>query len=60
MQTLSSARRTAMELASAVEWTATVLDAHLAAGANDPQGDFSTVGDEDFFKHDGLCLRLIR
>ncbi len=35
-------------------------DAHLSAGANDPQGDFSTVGDQDFLEHDGLCLRLIR
>jgi hypothetical protein len=27
------------------------LDAHFAAGALDTQRDFTTVGDEDFFKH---------
>ena len=26
-------------------------DAHFATGANDPQGDFTTVGDEDFLEH---------
>jgi hypothetical protein len=32
------------------------LDAHLAAGALDAQGDFAAIGDEDFFKH-GFVLR---
>ena len=27
------------------------LDAQLAAGANDPKGDFAAVGDEDFLDH---------
>jgi hypothetical protein len=27
------------------------LDAHFAAGALDAQRNFTTIGDEDFFKH---------
>ena len=27
------------------------LDAHLAAGADDPQGDFSAIGDQDLGEH---------
>jgi len=36
------------------------LDAHLAAGALNAQGDFATIGDEDFFEHDGCWLRFRR
>ena len=28
------------------------FDVHLAAGADDAHGDFTTVGDQDLFKHD--------
>jgi len=28
-------------------------DAHLAAGAVDPEGDFAAIGDEDLLEH--LC-----
>ena len=28
-------------------------DAHLAQGADDPDGDFAPVGDEDFAEHQG-------
>ena len=34
-------------------------DAHFAAGAQYAQGDFATVGDEDFFQHN-LCLMVSR
>ncbi len=33
------------------------LDAHLAAGALDAQGDFAAVGDQDLLKHSGKRLR---
>ena len=28
------------------------MDAHLAAGAMDAQGDFAPIGDENFFEHE--------
>ena len=31
------------------------LDAELAAGADDAQGDLAAVGDEDFLEHDGAA-----
>jgi hypothetical protein len=30
------------------------LDAKLATGAHDPQGDFTAIGDEDFLNHQKL------
>ena len=32
------------------------FDAHLAAGANDADGNFAAIGDEHSFEH-GLCLK---
>ena len=52
MQTASSAKRTWSASASAVEWTATVGDAELAAGADDAQRDLAAVGDEDLLEHE--------
>ncbi len=48
MQTLSSASRTCMASASAVECTATVENAELFAGAQHTQCDLAAIGDEDF------------
>jgi hypothetical protein len=36
---------------SAVEWTATGLDAHLAAGAEDAERDLAPLGDQDLVEH---------
>ena len=36
-----------MASASAVEWTATVCDAELLAGAQDAERDLAAVGDQD-------------
>ena len=40
-----------MASASAVEWTATVCDAQLLAGAQDAQRDLAAIGDEDLVEH---------
>ena len=34
------------------------LDAELAAGADDPQGDLAAVGDEDFLEHAGYAVLI--
>jgi len=51
MQTLSSARRTCIASASAVEWHRDRGDAKLFAGAQDAQSDLAAVRDQDFFEH---------
>ena len=51
MHTLSSASRTCMASASAVECTATVGDAELLAGTFDAKRDLSPVGDQDLVEH---------
>jgi hypothetical protein len=32
------------------------FDAHAAGSSGNTAGDFATVGDEDFFKHDGVSF----
>ena len=59
MQTLSSARRTCIASASAVECTATVRDAQLAAGALDAQRDLAAIGDQDFLEQRRAYSRII-
>jgi len=49
----SSASRTCMASASAVECTTTRLDAEFLAGAQHPKRDFAAIGDEDFLKTSG-------
>ena len=42
-----------MASASAVECTATVGDAELLAGAQDPERDLAAIGDQDLVEHRG-------
>jgi hypothetical protein len=35
------------------------FDAHFAAGALDAQRYFTTIGNENFFKHKGECLTTL-
>jgi hypothetical protein len=51
MQIASSAMRTCIASASAVECTATRFHAHLAGRAHDAQRDLAAVGDQDLLEH---------
>ena len=54
MQTLSSASRTCMASASAVECTATVGMPSSLQARRYPQRDLTSVGDQDLIEHLGL------
>ena len=56
MHTLSSARRTCMALASAVEWTATVRMPISRQARWMRKRDFAAVGDQHLFEHDRRLL----
>jgi hypothetical protein len=55
MQTASSARRTCIASASAVECTATVLMPISCAGAVDAQRDLAAIGDQEFLDGHGAA-----